>query len=64
MTDDPVKFKDKNTLMKKLKYAFKTSEDIFFHGCYDTPTDPLSSDNTRVKATADEIWQVTGYRFT
>ena len=49
--------------MKQLKYVFKTSEHIFFHGCYDIPTDPLSSDTAHVKATAREIWEVTGYRF-
>ena len=50
--------------MKQLKYAFKTSESIFFHGRYDSPTDPLSSDSAHVKATANEIWHITGYRFT
>ena len=51
--------------MERLKYVFKTSERIFFHGCYDLPTDPLNSHSAhaKVKATAHEIWQVTGYRF-
>ncbi|KAN0133621.1 hypothetical protein V8E53_008568 [Lactarius tabidus] len=59
-----VKFTDKNALLKQLKNVFKTSEHIFFHGCYDLPADPLSSDKAYVKAAAHEIWRVTGYRFT
>ena len=59
-----VTFKDKNALMAQLKRIFKTSEHIFFHACYDLPADPLMSDRDYVKATAHEIWRVTGYRFT
>ena len=58
-----VQFKDKNTMMTQLKRIFRTTDDIFFHACYDLPADPLISDSAHVSATAHEIWQVTGYRF-
>ena len=50
--------------MTQLKKAFKTSDLIFFHAYYDLPADPLMTDRDHVKATAHEIWRVTGYRFT
>ncbi|KAF8257921.1 hypothetical protein EI94DRAFT_1816526 [Lactarius quietus] len=59
-----ITFKDENALMTQLKKIFKTSDHIFFHGCYDVPADPSMSDKDHVKATAHEIWKVTGYRFT
>ncbi|KAJ3710052.1 hypothetical protein DFJ43DRAFT_1162301 [Lentinula guzmanii] len=37
---------------------------ISFHGEYTMPTDPFLSDRERVKLVANEIWKVTGYRFT
>ena len=59
----PVTFKDKNATMMQLKRVFKTSDCIFFYGCYDVPADPLMPDREQVNTTADEIWRVTGYRF-
>ena len=50
------------TLMQ-LKKVFKTSDRIFFYGCYDLPADPQMADRDQVNITADEIWRVTGYCF-
>ncbi len=58
-----IQFKDKSSVMKQLTSIFETTERIFFHGFYDLPADPLISDRDRVKATAYEIWKVSGYRF-
>jgi hypothetical protein len=49
--------------MKQLRKAFKKSDRVFFHGCYNIPADPLISDKERVKMTAQDVWKVTGYRF-
>ncbi|KAN0140684.1 hypothetical protein V8E53_001511 [Lactarius tabidus] len=49
--------------MAQLKRIFRTTDNIFFHACYDLPADPLKSDSDHVSAVAHEIWQVTGYRF-
>ena len=50
--------------MTQLKKVFKTSDHVFFHACFDLPADPSISDRDYIKATAHEIWKVTGYRFT
>jgi hypothetical protein len=49
--------------MKQLKEVFETSERVFFCGSYDIPADPLISDKEHVRATAHEVWKVSGYRF-
>lgn len=49
--------------MKQLKNVFKTTECIFFHGCFDTPSDPLISEKDYVKRTTNDIWKASGYRF-
>ena len=50
-------------MMIHLKRVFELSSDIFFHACFDSPVDPLTSDKDLVNATAHKIWKVTGYRF-
>ncbi len=59
----PVKFQNNDAIMKQLKKIFKTKERIFFHGSYNAPVDPLISDKDHVRATAHDVWKVTGYRF-
>jgi hypothetical protein len=61
--NDLVTFEDNDSIMKQLRKAFKKSERVFFHGCYNIPADPLISDKERVKMTAQDVWKVTGYRF-
>ncbi|KAH8982149.1 hypothetical protein EDB83DRAFT_2326588 [Lactarius deliciosus] len=60
----PVKFEDKGAIMKQLKSVFKSADRVFFHGLYNSPLDPLTSEKDHIKATAYDIWKVTGYRFT
>ncbi|KAH9051623.1 hypothetical protein EDB83DRAFT_2507093 [Lactarius deliciosus] len=55
----PVKFENRDAIIKQLKSVFKSTEHIFFHGCYNLPQDPLISEKAHVKATADDIWKVT-----
>ncbi|KAN0127760.1 hypothetical protein V8E53_014420 [Lactarius tabidus] len=62
-TNVPIKFKDENAMMTQLKKSFKRSDCIFFYACYDSPEDPLMSDEDLVSTTAHKIWKVTGYRF-
>jgi hypothetical protein len=50
-------------MMTQLKKSFKRSDRIFFYACYDSPEDPLMSDEDLVSTTAHKIWKVTGYRF-
>jgi len=57
-------YTDSQTLFKSLRNQFKQGKDINFCGSYILPDDPLVSDRERIKMTADEIWKVTGYRFT
>ncbi|KAJ3741085.1 hypothetical protein DFH05DRAFT_1424144 [Lentinula detonsa] len=50
-------------MFQALKKALHKNH-ISFHGEYTMPTDPFLSDRERVKLVANEIWKVTGYRFT
>ena len=59
----PVVFPDNKAIMKQLKYVFKASECVFFHGCYHIPLDPLISEKSYVKIVAHDVWKATGYRF-
>jgi len=59
----PIKFEDNDALMEQLTRIFRTTEQVSFHGCYDTPVDPLVSDKDRVTVTAHNVWKATGYRF-
>ena len=62
-TNVPVEFEDENVMMIHLKKVFEKSNRIFFHACYDSPVDPLTSDKDLINMTAHKIWRVTGYRF-
>ena len=59
----PVVFPDNKTIMKQLKYVFKTSECVFFHGCYHIPLDPLTSEKSYIKVAAHDVWKAMGYCF-
>ena len=50
-------------MMIHLKRVFEKSSRIFFHACYDSPVDPLTSDKDLINTTAHKVWKVTGYRF-
>jgi len=56
-------FQDSEAMMKSLKNVFKTTEDVFFHGSYTIPVDPLVTDKEHVQITAHDLWKATGYRF-
>lgn len=50
--------------MNGLREAFKLDTHVEFFGKYTRPADPLVSDRERVQMTVQDIWKVTGYRFT
>lgn len=63
------KYKCGQTFFAALRKAFKPAggvlqKDVFFNASYELPHDPLVSDKERVQMTAQELWKVTGYRFT
>jgi hypothetical protein len=58
-----VVFPDQKAIMKQLKSVFKTTEQVFFHGSYHVPLDPLILEKGQVKITAHDVWKATGYRF-
>ncbi|KAF8156162.1 hypothetical protein K438DRAFT_1777588 [Mycena galopus ATCC 62051] len=56
-------YRDQQDLLSALRDMFKASKHVNFYGTYQTPTDPLITENERVQMTVLEIWKVTGYRF-
>ena len=50
--------------MNGLREAFKLDDHVDFIGMYTRPADPLISDRECVQMTSQDIWKVTGYRFT
>ena len=50
-------------MMAQLKKAFKTTDCIFFHACYDLCANLLMSDKEHVSMTAHKVWKTSGYRF-
>ncbi len=53
-----------DALFDSLREHIKLGEHVNFRGTYAIAKDPLVTDKERVQMTAEEIWQVTGYRFT
>ncbi|KAF7799214.1 hypothetical protein EIP86_010446 [Pleurotus ostreatoroseus] len=49
-------------LMTAVREAFR-SDTVAFYGGYVIPSDPLVNDRERTRMLAQEIWEVTGYRF-
>lgn len=59
-----VVYKDSQSLFEAIRACFRDEEHLEFYGCYSLPEDPLVSDKERVEMVMNEIWKVTGYRFT
>lgn len=51
-------------LFGTIRDDFKTEEKMHFNGSYIISHDPLVSHRERVRMTSEEIWKVSGYRFT
>jgi len=51
-------------LFDELRRLFKAGPDVEFHGTYPIEPDCLVATKERVQMIAQEIWQLTGYRFT
>jgi len=51
-------------LFDSIREEFQSHEDISIKGSFTIAHDPLVSFRKRVQMTADEIWKMTGYRFT
>ena len=57
-------YKNVHELMVALKSVSKHATHVAFSGQYRIASDPLVTPRERVKMTAEEVWQVTGYRWT
>jgi hypothetical protein len=53
-----------STLFHSLKLRANESNSISFAGSYEMDLDPIVTKAERIKMLADEIWKITGYRFT
>lgn len=55
---------DAEDLLDVLRTQFKDSAHVEFHGTYPVGEDNLINPKERTHMVAQEIWQLTGYRFT
>ena len=53
-----------DAMFDSLREHFKLGENVDFRGTYVIAKDPLVTDKERVQMMVEEIWKVTGYRFT
>ncbi|KAF7793917.1 hypothetical protein EIP86_005039 [Pleurotus ostreatoroseus] len=61
---DIVTYQNVHDLMIAIKGASKGAPHVDFSGQYHIASDPLVTPRERVQMTAEEVWQVTGYRWT
>ncbi|KIJ55874.1 hypothetical protein M422DRAFT_40827 [Sphaerobolus stellatus SS14] len=57
-------FANPRVLFNYMKVAFKQGTNVEFSGCYEIPADPQISYQDCVKFIVEEIWKMTGYRWT
>jgi hypothetical protein len=57
-------FQSSNDLFKALRDDIQSKKDVSFQGCFWTAMDPFVSHKERVKMMIQEVWKVTGFRFT
>jgi hypothetical protein len=62
--NNPTLYLHNDALLDSLREHIKLGEHVNFRGTYVIAKDPLVTDKERVQMTAEEIWKVTGYRFT
>jgi hypothetical protein len=60
----PKEFTDRREMMAAVKEAFRLSKEVIFHGRFTMTADPLVNERERVRMTAHEVWEKSGYRFT
>jgi hypothetical protein len=60
----PKHYKDRHDFFADLHNDFSQHVNVIFSGCYHMPHDPSVNDRELIQQTANEIWRVTGYRFT
>ncbi|KII92985.1 hypothetical protein PLICRDRAFT_51294 [Plicaturopsis crispa FD-325 SS-3] len=58
----PIVYSDAQHLFTALQSCFK-AQNVFFHGRFVMPVDPLVTEKEHVQMMAHEVWKVTGYRF-
>ncbi|KAK7006027.1 hypothetical protein R3P38DRAFT_3367397 [Favolaschia claudopus] len=56
-------FADAQAMFDAIRKAFKTGKSVNFRGTYLAANDPLITDKERLQMTTDELWKVSGYRF-
>ncbi|KIJ32252.1 hypothetical protein M422DRAFT_265902 [Sphaerobolus stellatus SS14] len=61
---EPLKSDSARDFFNSLKNAFVQNTDVEFDGCYEILSDPHISYQEHVKFIAEEVWKVTGYRWT
>lgn len=57
-------FDEGEDLFDSLRSEFRTRSDVVFKGAYEAPDDPLVHAKQQVEMAAQEVWRITGYRFT
>jgi len=60
----PVVFPNSTDFLEAVKTAFRQLSTVDFDGCYEMAVDARVSDLERTKIIVEEIWMVSGYRWT
>ncbi|KAF8520623.1 hypothetical protein BU17DRAFT_88824 [Hysterangium stoloniferum] len=64
-SSDSIEVFDKGeALFDSIRSKFRTRSDVVFKGVYEALDDPLVTAKQQVEMAAQEVWRVTGYRFT